>query len=157
MAEDTTPTSEGTTATDAGRTFTQADVDRIVGERIGRERKQYEGLDIDDLKTKAGRLAEIEAAQQTATEKLAAERDTHKTAATRTAAENMRLRVALEKKLPALLIDRLQGDDKATMEADADALLEMLSPTPGLDGGARTPAPAGDFDAMIRRAARRGQ
>lgn len=49
-----------------GQTFTQADVDRIVKERVQRERAKY--ADYDDLKAKAGekatleeRVAEIEA------------------------------------------------------------------------------------------------
>lgn len=39
-------------------TFTQADVDRIVGERVQRERAKY--ADYDDLKAKAGKSATAE-------------------------------------------------------------------------------------------------
>lgn len=156
MAEGDAPEGAATTAAgngDAGKTFTQADLDRIVGERIGRERAKYEGVDIDDLRSKAQKLAELEASTQTAAEKLQAERDAFKTDAEKATAENLRFRVALEKKLPAELIDRLQGGTKEEMAADADKLLELVSPTPSLDGGARQAAPVSDFDSLIRRAA----
>lgn len=162
MAEGNASTDAGSTGTtDAGnggtdKTFTQADLDRIVGERIGRERAKYEGVDLDDLKSKAQKLAELEASQQTEAQKLTAERDTYKTNAEQAAAENLRLRVAAEKKLPVELMDRLRGGTEAEMKADADKLLELVSPTPSLDGGTRTTAAGGDFDSMIRRAAGRG-
>lgn len=153
MAEGDAP--PGAATADAGKTFTQDQLDHIVGERLAKERQKYDGLDIDDLKGKAQKLAELEASTQTAADKLQAERDAFKTDAEKAAAENLRFRVALEKKLPPELIDRLQGATKEEMAADADKLLELVSPTPRLDGGARTPAPAGDFDAQIRRAAGR--
>lgn len=55
------------------RTFSQEDVDRIVSERVAREQKKYEGF--DELKAKAAKLDELEAADQTETQRLAAERD----------------------------------------------------------------------------------
>ena len=64
----------------------------------------------------------------------------------KTAAENLRLRVAIEKKLPAELIDRLRGGTQEEMAADADKLLELVAPTPSLDGGVRgwTPVPTAE-------------
>ena len=56
---------DGTEEQEQSTTFTQADVDRIVKERVQRERAKFS--DYDDLKTKAGekatadeRLAELE-------------------------------------------------------------------------------------------------
>lgn len=70
--------------------------------------------------------------------------------------ENLRLRVAIEKKLPVELIDRLKGSSKEEIEADADALLKLVGgQSTSFDGGTRTPAPAGGMDALIRRAAGR--
>lgn len=54
---------------DEGKTLTQADIDKIVNDRLKREREKFS--DYDDLKTKAGKLAEIEAAQLTDAEKSA--------------------------------------------------------------------------------------
>jgi len=49
------------------KTFTQAELERIIGERLGKERAKY--ADYEDLKTKAARLEEIEAANRSEQEK----------------------------------------------------------------------------------------
>lgn len=41
--------------------------------------------------------------------------------------ENLRLRVAMEKQLPAELVDRLRGDNQEELEADADELLSLMA------------------------------
>lgn len=150
MAEDTAQAG----AESKTDTFTQADVDRIVSDRVARERKRFEGVDLDDLRTKAQKLADLEASQQSEAEKLIAERDNFKTAAETAAAENLRYRIALEKQIPAELMDRLRGNTKEEMEADADKLLELVRPTPGLDGGAREPVNETNMDSVIRNRAR---
>jgi hypothetical protein len=109
------------------------------------------------------RLAEVQDQSKTAEER-ARDAAEAKSAAERTAAENLRLRVALDKGLPADLVDRLQGETQAELEADADTLVARLAPpqpstppAPDLGGGARNSAPApGDMDARIRQAAGRG-
>lgn len=50
------------------RTFTQADIDRIVKERLERQRQQF--ADYDDLRQKAAKLDELEDAQKSELEKL---------------------------------------------------------------------------------------
>ena len=65
---------------DTGTGFTQADVDRIVGERLTRERAKYS--DYDDLKTAAAKLAEIEAAQLTELEQAQQAREAAEQSAT---------------------------------------------------------------------------
>lgn len=70
----------------------------------------------------------------------------------------LRLRVAADKKLPADLADRLQGESQAELEADADKLLKLVKAedSVSLDGGARKPAKTGvDMNANIRRMAGR--
>lgn len=52
---------------DGSKTFTQADVDRIAGERAQRERAKYQ--DYNDLKASAAKLAKIEEANASETEK----------------------------------------------------------------------------------------
>lgn len=52
---------------DKPKTFTQEELDAIVTDRLGRERKKYEGF--DDIKKKAARLDELERAQQSEVEK----------------------------------------------------------------------------------------
>jgi hypothetical protein len=74
MSDDTQQQPDGTPAGEQGKeqTFTQSDVDRIVRERVQRERAKY--ADYDDLKAKAGekataeeRIAALEANLRTAT------------------------------------------------------------------------------------------
>ena len=57
------------TPTEAPAGFTQADIDRIVQERLNQERKKY--ADYKDLKAAAEKLKEIEDANKTEVEKAA--------------------------------------------------------------------------------------
>lgn len=58
------------------KTFTEEDVNRIVTDRLHRERQKYEGVDIEALKAKAAKFDEMEEANKTelqkATDKAAA-------------------------------------------------------------------------------------
>jgi hypothetical protein len=108
-------------------------------------------------------LAEVQEQGKTAEER-ARDAAEAKAAAERTGAENLRLRVALDKNVPADLVDRLRGETQAELEADAEQLMARIQPpqqqpppAPDLGGGARNSAPAqGDMDARIRQAAGRG-
>lgn len=137
------------------KTFTQTDFDRIVGERVAKERQKF--ADYGDLKAKAQQLEELEAAQQSDMDKLTGERDTLRTRADEAAVENLRLRVAVEKGLVgerAWIAERLRGNTEEEMSADADQFLERVavkpqeSPSPDLHGGARPQAPQADEDAQ---------
>jgi hypothetical protein len=143
---------------DAAKTFTQEELDRIVGERLGRERQKYEGF--DDLKAKAEKFDEIQRSQQSDLERITGERDTFKSTAEQTQAENLRLRVAVDKGLVgdrAFLADRLRGATLEELSADADSLLEQFKPpATSFDAGARDTAPAGD-DMNARLRAARGR
>lgn len=63
MADDATTeaAADATTETAADKTFTQAELDRIVQDRIARERQKYDGF--DDLKKKAKQFDELQQAQ----------------------------------------------------------------------------------------------
>lgn len=142
----------------AGKTFTQADLDQIVKDRVARERNRYG--DYDALKAKATELDQLKTASQSDLERLTGERDTLKGSNTSLAAQNLRLKVALKKGLvgdKAVLADRLSGDTEEAMEADADELLKLFGGgSTGFDGGVRgDAAPTGDMDALIRRASGR--
>ena len=96
-------------------TFTQADVDRIVRERVKREREKF--ADYDDLKTKAGEKA-------TAEERLA---DIEKRYAE---AEARALRADIASKHGITAEDRdlfLTGSDEETLTAQAKRLAERES------------------------------
>lgn len=65
--EKTAETNEQAETNDPEHALTQADVDRIVKDRVARERAKF--ADYDELKQAAARLAEIEEAQKTETQK----------------------------------------------------------------------------------------
>ena len=103
---------------------TQDELNRIVAERVARERGKY--ADYNDLKAKAAKFDEIDAQSKSevekATEKAAAierERD-------QAQARLNRLEVALEKGLSPSQAKRLVGDTREELEADADELLKDL-------------------------------
>ncbi|MBA2504818.1 MAG: DUF4355 domain-containing protein [Thermoleophilaceae bacterium] len=135
------------------RTFTQEQVNDLIAREKGQIQSRY--ADYDDLKTAAARLAELEESKKSDVEKLASERDRLQGEMDRAAAENLRLRVATSKGLPADLVDRLRGSTQEEMEADADQLLELVKPTPSLDGGTRHVAATGDMNTLLRRSAGR--
>jgi predicted nuclease with TOPRIM domain len=161
MAEDATqqttaPAGDGTQDAQTGgsdKTFTQADLDRVVQDRLAREREKFAGF--EDIKSKAEEFDKLKESQRSDLEKLQAERDELKTQLTPLQTENLRLRVAAEKKLPPELIDRLKGGTKEEMQADADELLKLVGTpdTTSFDGGARDTATPKDMDSLIRRSA----
>jgi hypothetical protein len=61
---------ESTPPETSDKTFTQADLDRIVQDRLNRDRAKF--ADYDDLKAKATKLDELEQANKTELEKLLA-------------------------------------------------------------------------------------
>jgi hypothetical protein len=91
------------------------------------------------------RVSEFEEANQTELEKLTSKNTSLTDEARVTKAENIRLRVAIDKKIPADLIDRLRGDTQEELDADAEKLLSLVNKSgdenPDFDGGAREPAP----------------
>lgn len=173
MAEDTTagdsmdpnadpnPDPTPDPAPDPARTFSQADVDRIVKERVARV-KAAPPADYDDLKAAAARLAEIEEANKSELERAiaraeAAEKDREKILAD---AKETRLTAAIlaeAAKADRKVIDpeaAVQLLDKSTLELDdngvptniADAMDSLLKTRPFLvaqTGGARGDADQG--------------
>jgi hypothetical protein len=117
MSETSTETTE-TGTQESEQSFTQADVDRIVAERLKRERDatKTKYADYEDLKTKAegaktleDRVAEIER-QAKASEERA-----------------LRAEVANAKGLTADQAKRLIGTTREELEADADEFLKVIA------------------------------
>lgn len=69
----------GEQSDDQGRVFTQEELDRIVGDRLARERGKY--ADYDDLKAAAAKLKELEDANKTELEKAQEAREAAERAA----------------------------------------------------------------------------
>lgn len=111
----------------------------------------------------AKRLAEMEDAQKSETQKLQERADVAEKAYGDASEELMRLRIAIAKGRPEIAA-RLRGSTEEEIAADADELLALLdtAKAPGVKPGdvlvgTRTPAaPAEDPDAMAARLKARG-
>lgn len=120
-----------TEATGENKTFTQEDVNKIVEERLQRERQKYAGMaDYEQLKEKAGKYDELQEASKTelqkATEKvttLQKELDGMKHAES---VRTVRAKVAEEKGIPASL---LTADTEEACKEQADAILAFANPS----------------------------
>ena len=157
----TTPEGESQSGVEQ-RTFTQADLDRIVTERLAKEKQRSEAA---TAKAKAD--AERKAAEEQGEWKKLAEQyktDAESSAAKAKAAELAVLRrdIATKLNVPALLADRLRGETPEDIEADAKLLLAGLpktTPTANAGSGAKQAgATTGkDMNGFIRAAAGRPQ
>ena len=103
---------------------TQADLDRIIADRLSRERARY--ADYDDLKTKAGEYDKVQDAAKSdlqkandRAEQLARELATEQAA-------RLRHEAAAKAGLSADLAARLQGTTAEELAADAAALKALL-------------------------------
>ena len=124
------------TEPEANKTFTQAEVDLIVKERLGRERAKYEGF--EEYKEKAAQLDKIEEANKTELQKAQEEAEALQKAQDKAAelekklsdlenANNlraMREKVASEKGVP---IDLLTGETEEACNTQADGILKFAS------------------------------
>lgn len=140
-------TTPAAAAEPAPTTFSQADVDRIVAERLTRERGKF--ADYDQLKTKASEFDKLAEAQKTEVQKTTE----RLTAAERKAADAelaaLKLDVALEKAPDGMsaaqvrkLARRLSGTSKEELEADAAEMFADFTPAAAPAGSTRRPVEA---------------
>ncbi len=106
------------------RTFTQADLDRIVQERVSRERAKYEGF--EELKAKAKKYDEQEEANKSELQKaqeraIELEAKLKKKEHEETVRE-MKKKVAEESKVPA---DLLTGETEEACKMQAEAIMSF--------------------------------
>lgn len=109
-----------------GKTFTQADLDRIVADRLKREQTKYS--DYADLKAKADKLDQLEQANKSEVERAAAKTAEAERRAADAEAKALRLEVAAEKGVKARW---LSGTTREELEAAADEYLADHPPAPG--------------------------
>lgn len=119
-------TGDGTETTPATQTFTQADVDRIVKERLQRADAKAQ-----TLAAKAKQEAEAAALAEQGKfkelyEKLKADNDAAQQRIKQMEIEALRTTVGGKVGLPEALFSRIQGDTEEAIEADAKALLAAL-------------------------------
>lgn len=150
--------------TDEGKTFTQADVERIIAGRL----KKYE--DYDELRTqvdslRAASLSDQERAVEDARKETLAEASrTFGARIARTEFDALAARrnpdFDTSSALEFIDLTKFVGDDGEPKREAIQAAVERLVPTtepvpPSFDGGSRTPAATSDFNQTLRRAAGR--
>lgn len=130
MPEDTKTVENNTQEQPAAseRTFTQAEMDSIIGERLKRAREKY--ADYDELKAKAAKFDEAEEASKSELQKAVEERDKYKAELDKFKAEAARAeqvaKVAAEQGVDAALLARMSGD----VEDNAKFLKEQMDAQP---------------------------
>lgn len=130
MPEDTIQVEENATqgaTAEPERTFTQAELDAIVGDRLKRERAKY--ADYDEFKAKAAKFDEAEEASKSELQKAVEERDRLKAELEKRDAERAHAekvaKVAAEAGVDEKLLARMSGD----VEENAEFLKAQMSAT----------------------------
>lgn len=160
-----TATEETAAADETGdapaRTYSQAEIDQIVEKRLARVRKQYG--DYEDMKAKAARLDEIEAASKSELERL---EDANKALEAKLAQrehEALIQSACLKHSIPEEYADLVAGADEEAIEAAAKKVGKLVAakakdkprPVPG-EGDMPQGKPVPDLDARIRAAEQSG-
>ena len=139
--QDAAPTgAEPGNQTEQARTFSQADIDRIVTERLAKEKAKSEAaVKRAQEEAEAKRLAEQGEFQKLYEQAQAKLQEAEERARALELA-GIRRDVAARLNLPAALMDRLRGEDEAAIEADAKALIAALPKpaAPDINAGSGT-------------------
>lgn len=110
------------------RTFTQAEMDAIIGDRLKRERAKY--ADYDEAKAALDELTQLKEANKSELEKAVEERDKYKAEIEAMKAEkehaDLVAKVAAEQGVDASLLARMSGD----VEDNAAFLKAQMENTP---------------------------
>ncbi len=134
----------------AEKTFTQAEMDAIIGERLSRERAKY--ADYDEAKAALDELTQLKEANKSELEKAVEERDKYKAEIEAMKAEKERAdlvaKVAAENGVDASLLARMSGD----VEENAAYLKQTMANAPKFgqvpDGGEVTPPASKETNAQ---------
>jgi hypothetical protein len=114
----------------SGKTFSQEDVDRIVSERLAREKAKSEEAEKHAReKAEADALAKNQEWQKLA-EQRAKEVDELKAKTAQMEYESKQRSIAEEIGLPVTFADRIRGETPDAMLADAKSLLEAMPKQP---------------------------
>lgn len=108
----------GKPAGNDGRTFTQSELDRMVEQRIARERAKF--ADYDQIKADAAELAKIRDAEKTELQKAMERADAAEKRASAAEFAALRSKVAASKGVPAT---SLTGSTEDELSASADELI----------------------------------
>ena len=164
-----TPVQGGAPApqTNAGtgeKTFSQADVDRMIADRLAREQKKY--ADYGDLKAAKEELDKLKEGQKSELEKANAAREKAEAKAKEFEAKMklmelnaLKSKLAAEAGIPAEFADRIRGEDETSVKADIEELKKIFPQRAAVGGrGAPTAnnSPATDLASLYADAIKRG-
>ena len=152
MPESTETPTQGAPA-EPERTFTQAEMDAIIGDRLKRERAKY--ADYEDVKAKAQQFDAAQEAAKTDLEKVVEERDRLKAQVEQWESERVRAeqvaKAAAEHGVDPALLARMAGD----VDENAQFLKQQLAAQPRYptlnDQGDPKPQTASKADIMAIR------
>lgn len=126
------------------KTFTQAEIDALISERLKREREKYK--DYDELKTKAEKWAQKEQADMSEAEKLQAKIAEYERQlaekeqeAQLAKTEALKLRILDELALPKSFASRIFGRKEDEIRADAGELKKLLGSQTKVGTGTNPP------------------
>jgi len=143
---------------DTSKTFTQEDIERIIAERLKREREKYK--DYAELKKAAEELQKLKEAQMTEQEKLQAKLQEYERMlqekereAKEAQIQATKVKVLTELGLPLDLAGRIFGEDEDTIRQDAEALKKLLGISQQKQiGGGTNPADQKSYSKIYTRA-----
>lgn len=164
MSEETSAETDAAAESSEGsdKVVPQSEVDRVVKERLARERaklqKQYEGY--DDYRAKAEQFDKLNDEKKSEVQRLndqaqavIAERDSLLSDNASLQKQILRQRISAAKQLDPDLWDRVRGDTEEDITADVEALVEKFSVAPKRTGALRSGASAPDGATGKQRAA----
>lgn len=126
----TTATTGDATGTNGGqepaKTFTQADVDRIIAERVDRAQRKAEETAAKAREAEQRKAAEEQGKFQELYEQMRTKAETAETEARQIRLASLRERIARSVGLPDSLASRLVGEDEDSIMADAKALAKAF-------------------------------
>lgn len=135
MSDETVPTPKDVAEQSKGEEdskFTppssQAELDRIIGERVARERAKFS--DYDELKSAASKLSEIQEADKTEIQKATERAEDAERQLQTTKAESLRLGVAARHGITGEYLDLLHGSDEESLEASAQKIASLIHKAP---------------------------
>jgi hypothetical protein len=145
----TTTGAPATGSQNSGQSFSQADVDRIVADRITRERGKFK--DYDDLKNKAGEFDKLQDSQKSELQREAEKRTAAEAELAVLRVDKVRRDAAAKVGLSADLAEFITATDQAEAEAQAKRLADRVKPPEA------TPPPAGSPRPGVRQNPQPGQ
>lgn len=107
---------------------TQADLDRIVSERVNRTKAQF--ADYEDIKIKAAEYDKATEAQKSEIQKAVERAEAAERALTAKEAEALRLTVASKHGITGDYLDLVHGADEAALEAAATKVAALIAKGP---------------------------